>query len=71
MCEDLHGIDNQFCEVAISLIRKLNAMGGVNDTQAAIHSLHFYPFLSVIEKAPVRVTNLSAPKHGTEWQPFL
>ena len=38
--------------------------------QHVIHSVHFYPFVVVIERR-AEPLNLIAPKHGTRWQPFL
>ncbi len=37
--------------------------------QAAINSIHFYPFAAVIEKCDRPVDEFVAPKHGTQWQP--
>ena len=39
--------------------------------QASIDSIHSYPFAVVIEKRRAPVAELVAPKHGTEWEPFL
>jgi len=39
--------------------------------QSAVDSIHFYPFVTVVERARSPVIELAAPKHGTEWQPFL
>ena len=80
VCEDIHGINNRFCDFACGLVRELNQIryipahglqSGVSRFQAAIHSMHFYPYLLVIEKHQNRPVKYSAPKHGTEWQPFM
>jgi SAM-dependent methyltransferase len=81
LCEDIHGDFNRFAVFAGSLVNELNRVdilsespllkSAVSPFQRSIHSIHFYPYVLVIEKNPVPVTNLSAPKHGTEWQPFL
>jgi hypothetical protein len=39
--------------------------------QSAIHSIHFYPFVTVVEKAGAPTAELISAKHGTQWQPFL
>ena len=79
LCEDVHGRFNRFCGFATGLAHELNAknhisgsllQSSVSHFQSSIHSIHFYPYLVVIEKHRVPVTSLSAPKHGTEWQPF-
>lgn len=46
-------------------------LAATNDPQRLIHSVHFYPFVCVIEKHATPVAQLEAPKHGTQWQPFL
>jgi hypothetical protein len=38
--------------------------------QAAIHSLHWYPFLLVIEKHETAEEDYSAPLRGTQWRPW-
>ncbi len=80
ICEDVHGVFNRFAAYATGLVSELNSIafapGSVYQSkatqyQSAIHSIHFYPYLVVIEKRLVSLPVLSAPKHGTEWQPFL
>jgi 23S rRNA U2552 (ribose-2'-O)-methylase RlmE/FtsJ len=34
------------------------------------HSIHSYPYLTVIEKREAPLAHLVCPKRGTEWQPF-
>jgi hypothetical protein len=83
VCEDVSGQFNAFSAYVRSLTDRLNsadpvAKGTNGDLsvettpfQAAIHSVHFYPFVCVIEKRANRLERLSAPKHGTSWEPFL
>lgn len=80
ICEDIHGRSNRFSAFASGLVHELNGMNrmpgallqsNVTQFQSAIHSIHFYPYLLVIEKHRTPLKQLSAPKHGTEWQPFL
>ena len=75
VCEDVHGIRNSFSEFAHALGDGLNAVSpdGVSRTpfQSTVSSVHFYPFMVVIEKGEGIRTAFTAPKHGTEWQPFL
>ena len=78
MCEDIHGKSNRFAAFATAFVHRLNTMTldgqpGVHATpfQRAFHSIHFYPFMLVIEKHALPPERLIAPKHGTEWQPFL
>jgi Methyltransferase domain len=79
ICEDVHGIGNQFTLFAHALADELNAVVWASQQelastptpfQAAVHSVHLYPFMVVIEKRDAIVTSFSAPKHGTQWQPF-
>jgi len=79
LCEDVQGQFNDFHDYVSGLSRNLNAMGRGNpdvsvrpsEFQKAIESIHFYPFVTVIEKRSSQLKDLVAPKHGTEWQPFL
>ena len=70
ICEDIHGTFNEFSAYATGLVNELNNMENT-EFQSAIHSIHFYPYMLVIEKNSVRVNKLNAPKHGTIWQPFF
>ncbi len=38
---------------------------------SSIHSVHFYPYVTVIEKADRPVKQFLSLKHGMQWQPFL
>ena len=87
MCEDVHGTFNYFTDYGLGLVRQLNAFHpGDPETmdngarrivvkatpfQSMVHSIHFYPFLTVIERNRAPVKELLAPKYGTEWQPYL
>ncbi len=80
LCEDVLGYCNSFSAFAAGLVHELNRtnlipgsplQSSASRFQSAIHSIHFYPYLVVIEKHRVRPTKLSSSKHGTEWQPFL
>lgn len=78
ICEDVHGISNAFVVFATGLVTNLNATSvdgaaGVLTSrfQAAVHSIHFYPFLVVIEKSESPPGRFIDHKYGTEWQPFL
>lgn len=80
ICEDVHGINNEFTAYATSLVDRLNAFAPEFDQhvlrskatpfQSDVHSVHFYPYVVVIEKRESPLAVLSAPKHGTMWQPF-
>jgi len=80
LCEDVHYPFNRFAAFATGLVNELNRINGISESpvqssvsqfQSSIHSIHFYPYVVVIEKHRVPPTKLVAPKHGTEWQPFL
>ena len=70
ICEDIHGAFNKFSSYAAGLVNELNTMNNTQ-FQSAIHSIHFYPYMLVIEKHLVQPKKLNAPKHGTIWQPFF
>ncbi len=83
LCEDVHGSVNQFHSYIHGLAAHLHSsVRGSNDEtkgiackptpfQTDIHSIHLYPFVTLIEKTNSPVIQFVAPKHGTEWQPFL
>jgi hypothetical protein len=39
--------------------------------QASVQSIHFYPFVVVIEKPQLPIAELRSSKRGTHWQPFI
>ena len=80
LCEDVHGVDNPFAAYVAGLARRLNDFARPDRAvplcephafQSSVHSVHLYPFVTVIEKSEQPVKQFVAPKHGTEWQPFL
>jgi len=80
LCEDVHGKNNEFAKYVSRLAQHLNYVKTIPGTllqsevssfQSSIHSISFYPYCIVIEKNNKELTRLAAPKHGTEWQPFL
>jgi hypothetical protein len=80
LCEDITGTFNRFASFATGLVNELNRQqdipgpelqSSVSTFQSQIHSIHFYPFVAVIEKNYHPLARLSGPRHGTEWQPFL
>ncbi len=80
LCEDVHGSWNNFSDYVHGLQKELNHYDSVPDGifssinspfQQNIHSLHIYPYSVVIEKQAADVPKLSAPRHGTKWEPVL
>lgn len=79
LCEDVSGIHNEFAAYVSGLVAQLNQVHvkegellAAEPTmfQRAVYSIHCYPQVVVIERTEVAPTEFSAPKHGTEWQPF-
>ena len=83
LCEDVHGVENNFASYAYRLADHLNApsfpdlrdgeLGIVARSQPfqqQIHSIHNYPFAIAFERNLHPVTEFHCPRHGTEWQPF-
>lgn len=70
ICEDIHGTYNKFSNYATALVNELNSMNN-SKFQSSIHSIHFYPYMLVIEKHLGQPKKLNAPKHGSIWQPFF
>jgi len=86
LCEDVHGVFNRFASYVHRLAHDLNSVDQhVNNPedderrivapttalQSAVSSIHLYPFVTVVERTDAPVPELVAPKHGTEWQPYL
>jgi hypothetical protein len=86
ICEDVTQVFNPFCSYMNRMVQQLNAYRGAESNvddcerrllckttlfQSAVRSIHFYPLLTVVERTRSPVAELVAPKHGTEWQPFL
>lgn len=79
LCEDIHGAFNPFAAYVQGLASSLNSgfpgeMPGTSDQactpsnfQAAISSIHLYPFVAVIEKRERNLDRLLSAKRGTQW----
>jgi cephalosporin hydroxylase len=84
LCEDVDGVFNRFSFYVDGMSHGLNAANLVHDFenserrlssrsstfQAAIGSIHHYPWVTVIEKRDRELPEFVSPKRGTEWQPF-
>lgn len=82
ICEDIHGINNDFAAFASALTNNLNSMQGAGQFpqqnqngsvvvksspgQASIHSIHFYPFMMVIEKRSTILAELLLTIKGSQ-----
>jgi hypothetical protein len=85
LCEDVQGVFNGFALYVLGLAQRLNASPVVENRgnnerrltckteafQSAVRAIHLYPFVTVIERSDCAVTEFVAPKHGTQWAPFL
>jgi Methyltransferase domain len=78
LCEDIHNRFNGFAAYVQGLSDNLNESSRQDTThpaaatstfQAAINSIHLYPFAAVIEKCDRPVHEFVNPKRGTQWQP--
>ena len=82
ICEDIHGRGSHFAAYVHALADQLNDSAMVRESeqrttshatplQAAVQSIAFYPYVTVIERNTRPCTELVSLRHGTEWQPFL
>jgi hypothetical protein len=85
ICEDIGGDRNSFASFIYGLADSLNSGSPTHDAenaerclsiktngaQAAVRSISLYPLVAVVEKRGFGLSELIAPKHGTQWQPFL
>jgi hypothetical protein len=81
ICEDIHGEDNAFLGYVHGLSRGLFSYDLTLDEaspervlsspatpfQSAIHSVHVYPYVVVVERRDESMDEFVAAKHGTEW----
>ena len=79
ICEDVHTISNRFAAYVYGLGDQLNAFNLVSQGtldcrptrfQNAIHSIHLYPYVIIIERTARPAGRFVCERHGTEWQPF-
>jgi hypothetical protein len=74
LCEDVIWVHHRFAAFVAGLAEELNAWTGepghTLGFQSQIHSLHQYPFVTVIEKCEHPKDRLIAERHGTQWQPW-
>ena len=80
ICEDIHRHFNRFTAFACGLVDELNHLTAkpgtehestVSPFQKSIHSIHFYPYMLVIEKNTAPLERLYSEKRGTQWHPFI
>ena len=72
VCEDIHGDFKKFSAFASAFVHELNSLNEKETSfQSMIHSIHFYPYMLVIEKHFAPVRKMEQCKNGTEWQPFF
>jgi len=86
LCEDITHVLNPFASYLYGFAHNLNALDGFQNNvddkerrqvcratpfQSAIGSIHFYPYVTVVERTVAPISEFVAPKHGTQWQPFL
>lgn len=85
LCEDVVNVFNEYSSYVHGLAQDLNAINlehsydnserrqvsKTSPLQAAVASIHLYPYATLIERTQASVSEFVAPKHGTEWEPFL
>ncbi len=85
LCEDVHWASNKFASYVHGMGHRLNdfrsnTLNADDDErrivydctpfQAAVASIHLYPFVTVIERTASDRVELRAPKRGSQWEPF-
>jgi hypothetical protein len=85
LCEDVLQPFNEFAAYVCGLAQDLNSAQfefnidnkrrrlatETSPLQCAVSGIHFYPYMTVIERTLAPVSELVAPKHGSQWEPFL
>lgn len=76
-CEDIQRAHNDFISYMQGLVTNLNSVVQLSELaarptefQSWIRSIHFYPYIAVIEKSESSEEKFIVLKQGTEWQPF-
>jgi hypothetical protein len=80
LCEDVHGGYNPFASYVHGLSHRLNdcfiksqqdkersLVSDCTPFQSAVSSIHFYPFITILERSSLARTQFWASKHGTQW----
>lgn len=78
ICEDVHGVHNEFIDYVHGLAKGMCAMSPAKikevvpatGLQRWVKAIHVYPYSVVIEKHETPTENLISCRQGTEWQPF-
>tara|TARA_R110000787_G_scaffold84079_16_gene180503 strand:- start:2894 stop:3727 length:834 start_codon:yes stop_codon:yes gene_type:complete len=83
LCEDTYSVGNQFHDFVSGMGHWMDELGrcapGVSDphegslanaVQRDVQSIHKYPYVTVLEKRDRPLEILSAPRRGTQWQPW-
>jgi hypothetical protein len=78
ICEDVHGLHHKFSEFAAGLVSEMNRTQKKSDGvyaaspfQSFCEAVHFYPFVTVLERTKAPRPEFYLTKKGTQWQPFL
>jgi len=85
LCEDVLQPFNEFAAYVCGLAQGLNSAqiasnpddkerrisSPTTELQSAVSGVHFYPFMTVIERTSQPFSELVAPKRGSQWEPFL
>jgi hypothetical protein len=84
VCEDIHGAANSYMAAVQGMANRLDDVSTMvadhvdasrslvatsNGLQSTIRSVCRYPYVVVIEKNDAAVSELVAPKRGTQWDP--
>lgn len=78
ICEDIHGIHNEFIDYIYGLSKSLCHISSegskqrvpANSLQRSVRSIEIAPYIVVIDKHETEQDFLINSKWGTEWQPF-
>jgi hypothetical protein len=77
LCEDIHFQFSEFSDYLFGLGQNLNTWGAktagqpgreASGFQRAIHGIHLYPYVAVIERRAESLERLRSTRRGSEWQ---
>lgn len=85
LCEDICGVLQSFASYAYGFAHNLNACAETaynvdirraevrqpTALQKSVASMHFYPYVTVVERTAAPISEFVSLKHGSRWEPFL
>ena len=66
----LSGLAEHLMSYTTTPLDEPGVASAASSLQQAVHAIHLYPFLAVVERTLEPVADFQFPKHGSEWLPW-